>query len=362
MATSWTNRSKERRATEQAVEVKVLVEQAFMNLPEILTGSGYPSQDYEGGIVAAYALALLQELNGRNVNNPISALHMERPFRPRSTPLLTATGVPRYFRCDVHVDGSKARVGSRLLSLYGWRHSNWIEAKFFRCFEPTSGEPRASGNKDVNKGALLADLIRLLTLVPKTSSTRNPDVDICGRYLLHIYSRKPGDHLSLSFNSGNGNKRTERLWLKGLLKAGQNEVKTFKIDSEKPAVKDACGVGLATLEITFQSTCFVLEPLPIPADERTYHCVLARIDSFTVVNGGDSVTYSLGREVTEQPDGAQERIATFVTTHLTKKSKADDEKPPEEPAETYDGGAIDEPAPAPADVPVAPPDGAEAEV
>ena len=303
----------------------MLIEQAFMNLPEILTGSGYPSQDYEGGIVAAYALAILQELNGRNVNNPISALQMERPFRPRDLPLLTTAGNPRYFRCDVHVDGSKVRMGSKLLSSYGWRHGNWIEAKFFRCFEASTGAPKATGNKDVNKGALLADLIRLVTLVPRTH-TKKSEEDICGRYVLHIYSRNPGDHVSLSYNQDG---RIERLWLKGLLRAGQNEVKDFKLDSEKPSVKNACGAGLSPLVISFKSTNFVLVPRPVPDDKRTYHCVLSRIDSFTVVNGDDSIIYALDRAVTENPAGAQERIASFVATHLSVKSTADEEKPPE---------------------------------
>ena len=320
-------------------EVELLIEQAFMNLPEILTGSGYPSQDYEGGIVAAYALALLQELNGRNVNNPISALQMERPFRPRDTPLKTTTGKARYFRCDVHVDGSKVRMGSKLLSAYGWRHSNWIEAKFFRCFNPLTGAPRATGNKDVNKGALIADLIRLITLVPRTRPKKGEE-DICGRYMLHIYSRKPGDHVSLSFNDGG--KRPERLWLKGLLKAGQNEVKDFKLDSETTNVKNECGTGLSPLTISFESTNYVMVPRPVPDDKRTYHCVLSRIDSFTVVNGADSVIYSLARGVTENPVGAQERIASFVTTHLNVKSTVDDEKPPDELNDGEEDGSEDQ--------------------
>ena len=46
----------------------MLFEQAFYYLPEIMAGANYPAQDYEGGIVGAYTMALLQALNGRNIN------------------------------------------------------------------------------------------------------------------------------------------------------------------------------------------------------------------------------------------------------------------------------------------------------
>ena len=58
----------------------MIIEQAFYNLPEILVGAGYAKQEYEAGIVSAYSLALLQELNGRNVSLPISAIYAEKQF------------------------------------------------------------------------------------------------------------------------------------------------------------------------------------------------------------------------------------------------------------------------------------------
>lgn len=48
----------------------MLIEQAFLALPEILHGWGYQDQDYEAGLVNAFSLALLQVLNGRNAPNP----------------------------------------------------------------------------------------------------------------------------------------------------------------------------------------------------------------------------------------------------------------------------------------------------
>ncbi|MGF1451199.1 MAG: hypothetical protein ACFB21_03875 [Opitutales bacterium] len=100
----------------------MLIEQAFFNLPEILVGAGYAKQDYEAGIVSAFSLAILQELNGRNAPNPISFLCAEKRFLGKNSKL----------RTDIHVKLGKLYSGSRDYSEFGFRFSNWIEAKFFR--------------------------------------------------------------------------------------------------------------------------------------------------------------------------------------------------------------------------------------
>ena len=108
----------------------MLIEQALFSLPEVLTGGGYPKQDYEGGIVAALGQSLLQELNGRNAVNPLSHLIAERLYL--KTGFAGANGKKRYLRADLHLNLKPLRLGTKRLSGFGWRHSNWIEAKFFR--------------------------------------------------------------------------------------------------------------------------------------------------------------------------------------------------------------------------------------
>lgn len=58
----------------------MIVEQAFIALPELLLGNYYAIQEYEAGIVGSLSMAILQELNGRNVSHPIQHLQAERRY------------------------------------------------------------------------------------------------------------------------------------------------------------------------------------------------------------------------------------------------------------------------------------------
>ena len=144
----------------------MLIEQAFHSLPEILLGRPYKQHDYEGGLVSAFSMALLQEFNGRSVPNPIASLRAEERYSSRR--LIGSNGKPRYLRADLHVDLESVKVSSASLSSYGWRHSNWIEAKFFR--RPRNG----TVPKTTNAGLLFADLLRLVTLVPIRGPKNGP--------------------------------------------------------------------------------------------------------------------------------------------------------------------------------------------
>ena len=62
----------------------MIIEQAFVSLPELLMGNHYATQDYEAGLVGVFSMAILQELNGRNVAHPIQHLQAERRYDPAS--------------------------------------------------------------------------------------------------------------------------------------------------------------------------------------------------------------------------------------------------------------------------------------
>lgn len=48
-----------------------------MAMPEFLTGTPFSTYQFEATIANAFTLAMLQELNARNVQNPISLLRSE---------------------------------------------------------------------------------------------------------------------------------------------------------------------------------------------------------------------------------------------------------------------------------------------
>ncbi|MAD54082.1 MAG: hypothetical protein CMF18_08425 [Idiomarinaceae bacterium] len=125
----------------------MLIEQAFHALPEVLVGSGYAKQEYEASIVSAYSLALLGELNGRSVSNPMASMRVERK--------LFDSGYTN-LRVDLNVSVSKVMTGSKALYQMRFRFENWIEAKFFR------GTPASTQNL----GQIAADIIRLYARFP----------------------------------------------------------------------------------------------------------------------------------------------------------------------------------------------------
>ena len=62
----------------------MIIEQALIALPELLLGNHYAVQEYEAGIVGVFSMAILQELNGRNVSHPVQHLQAERRYDPAS--------------------------------------------------------------------------------------------------------------------------------------------------------------------------------------------------------------------------------------------------------------------------------------
>lgn len=298
----------------------MLIEQAFQCLPEMLLGRPYARQAYEGGLVSAFSMALLQEFNGRNVANPIASLHAECPYS--TVAFVGPDGKARYRRADLHVDLNSVRASSGPLSRYGWRHSNWIEAKFLR--PPKTG----TAPKTTNAGLLYADLLRLVTLVPlqsprgaapgvpKPDGTMETPNTFMGRYLLHVYD---GDHAALITSTRNqtaGGAAGTRVWLDKLLVAGRQSLSNAdcSIADEGGAFMNAVGSDLKRVQITVDVTNSVLDPIDPGALPRgMYRCVLNRIDTFRVeLDTGEWVTLDANRTITESVAGAAAAVAKFV--------------------------------------------------
>ncbi len=241
----------------------MLVEQAFYNLPEIMTGAGYAEQDVEAGVVASMSLALLQELNGRNVDNPISVIQAEKAY----------TKLAKSHRCDLFLKlHKKLYVGSKDFSEFGFRYFNWIEAKFFRHYSRTQ-----------NNVKLFADIMRLVvlpdplggkngTMVAESGKVRN------GRYLLHVYRGDPTNLLSPSRT-----KTSKREWIGKLLQPGFQEITDFDLLREpkeyfKPIGKDA----IRNVKMAIWVSNRTIEPRPNPTSgkigDTQYKFVLTRID------------------------------------------------------------------------------------
>jgi hypothetical protein len=306
----------------------VLIEQAFILLPEILHGSGYQQQNYEAGLVGAFSLALLQALNGHNTPNPIGCLQHEKLYRPNGT--YQGAPNPRYLRADLFLEIERLYVVNRRLSQYGWRHHAWLEAKFLRNQAGPDGNTHST-NKTAHAAAFLADLVRLAALVPETAQLSH-----AARYFLHVYDADARFYLP----------SRGKPWFKSLTTAGRQSLEIVHLQNESQTLRSLLG-ELGDFALRAQVTNLVLEP--IDTEHRpVYHCILTRIDSFTCTVGDDQISLSSQRNFQSAPVGAVNRIAAFVASRLHLRAGSSEEVEPVEPDAPDD--AVDEAA-APQGVP-----------
>lgn len=306
----------------------MILEQAFFLLPEILRGSGYLLQDYESGIVNAFTLGLLQELNGRNAPNPLAFLKTEC--------LYVTTGNARPLRADLFLDSHNLRVANINLARYGWRHHNWLESKFFR--DSAVFPDVHAKSKTTVTASILADLIRLACLVPETPGKAS----VSNRYFLHVYDAPPRLYVA---GRRNGTKSPKvkgfaRTWAQRIALPGHQPLDGFKLVDENPTLVEYLGEGISQLDMTLKINNLSIFPEHLDGDfEKLYWCVLTKILSFTVAHIEQDWSFSLesDRNVVENTEGARIRIRDFVLESLRTTSKVDTEPPDDAEIKTTPG-------------------------
>lgn len=309
----------------------MLLEQAFHALPEILCGSRYPGQEYESGVVTALTMAILQELNGRNVPNPLSCIQGERLYQPAGFP---TGGKPRYLRADLVIDTRSLMVANkRLGGCYGWRHFNWLEAKFFRSrISPT--------NKTGPTASLVADLLRLATLVPETPGVGSENA----RYLLHVYDRPPTEYISGRRNKNQNGAAGKRQWATVVHAPGVHALEISDLNQEPPSFSGILG-SMGELQTQLTITNVAVSPITSPAAAPqlqaplpVYWCVLTRIDSIVCTDGTKGFTIASDRTVTEKSSGDLDTLRSKVALALGEVAETEEEEP-EDPALAPDESA-----------------------
>lgn len=287
----------------------MIIEQAFLQLPEILHGSGYQQQDYEAGIVGAISLSVLQVLNGHNAANPISCLQHEKLFRKGGE--FAGAPNPRYLRADLYVNTERLYVANRRLAQYGWRHFAWLEAKFLR--NQTDNGAKHSGNKSTHVANFLADLIRLAVLIPEDGDSTS-----AGRYFVHVYDSDPRWYLTF------GN----RSWLKALCLPGEQRLKLESLDQEPETIRRTLG-EFPGLRIKLGITNMVLKPL-VANYHPCYWMYLSRIDSILAELNGHVFEVRNDRTVHKSSAEALDEVASFVASRLHIERTSVEARPPVE--------------------------------
>lgn len=310
----------------------MLVENSFHYLPEILCGSNYGAQHYEASIVNAMSLALLQELNARNVPNPLASLTVEKLYSISGFSRPDDAARRRYLRADLYVDTSRTFAATKALSRFGWRHRNYLEAKFFR-----------KGPSTVNAALLLGDLVRLCVLTPPevaARGARSPAGDedapdgkysgLCvGRYLLHVYKGEPEELVG---------KRT-RKWLKSLRNPGSHSASVKIGDDKAKTFKETLSTALNELKLEVRVTNTVLRQSGLAP---TFHCVLTRVDSFKVSLAHDWYEEKDDRTAEESAPGVWKTLCNtvgsnvlYAATKATVEAEAEETPPSEAETELF---------------------------
>jgi hypothetical protein len=275
----------------------VILEGAFYKLPEILLGQASPRSQYEATLANHLAMAVLLELNARNIPMPQSRIHIERPYP------LEKVGPAN--RVDLHVD-LKGIFTSRLrLPYYGVKADNWIEAKFY------GGIGRAAGAeaKTENAGRIARDLLRLCVFVQEERSSIRDN----SRSFVAVFNRKPDVYLAFQRRSKS---EPERQWLKALLSPGCHKI-DISTDGEAATFVKAIGTGFIgledSLELSLNAVTYTFEPTAEPV-EFLYWGYLVRIIDFTVCLGQDRLDYHDSSEAiwSEEQAATQQRLAERV--------------------------------------------------
>lgn len=287
----------------------MLIESAFSMLPESVAGFGFQRVRREANVVGSFSFSLLNALHAKNILDPIQRMQLENSYGTQAVPL-PAGAVNR--DCDIFLDYGGSKLGTARLANYGWRYRNYVEGKFFKSYRRTASgqDTRASANS----AEAVADLIRLIALVPepqaqlnqphaKTSSARYflclsdyPPSIFINKYLADLYStfEKPGISTSITLDLTSGK----------ALKAFSNRV----------------GAGFGCLNVNIShATCFSHYPLDPTAPDSIW-MLLIRIDSasITMSTGGGVQSFNLGlnREITQSAPGSYAAIRNFVATHV----------------------------------------------
>ena len=215
----------------------MIIESAFLKLPELLTSKSDHHGTLEATVVNFFSVAILMELNSRNVPKAFGRLHSEKPY-----PTKDKSGNP--LRADLFVKLDGVFPFPARMEVYGAESENWIEAKTFFA---SARRSNSASPKTREAGKILKDLLRLCLL---------PSLGPSGRYLLLVFAGEASESVALQ------GRNQDRKWLSGLLTEGLTDVQVNLMDEPK-VLKEAIGPGFVQpyeLEMRLRLHTMIFQP------------------------------------------------------------------------------------------------------
>jgi len=253
----------------------MIIEGAFLKLPELLLGHMFPKEQYEATLINHLAMGVLLELSARNIELPMHRVHIERPY-----PVVSGAQVPG--RADLYVNLEGVFVTGLWHNLYGMKTHNWIEAKFF------GGIGRQSGNqtKSENAAKIAFDLFRLCLFVQEERSKHRDNA----RYLVVVFNRDPKDYIALHRRDSSF---PERQWLNILLQTGDKEIE-ISLEHEPKSFRKIFGQGFVdryqNLDLKLRVVTWAFSPIAT-LSKYLYWGYLIRVVDFEILLGDHKLTY-----------------------------------------------------------------------
>lgn len=173
----------------------MIVEAAFLKLPELLETSAGSRHVTEATVVHTLTTALMMELNVRNIPHPTKHV-VEKPS--------TLAGPGSSYNADLYVDLHGAVSRPELVAGYGYRKDCWLEAKTF-------GMRPQERRRSEDVGRVVRDILRVC-IFPEESQGRFRDN---ARYLLIVSGVEPAQFW-------NGAEMRE--WINALTEPGEQNV------------------------------------------------------------------------------------------------------------------------------------------
>jgi hypothetical protein len=194
----------------------MIVEGAFLKLPELLETSLARDQVREATVIHAMATAVLIELNGRNIEHPTQHVVVEKPF--------AGSGVSSSYRADLYVHLSGAVSRPELVAGYGYRENCWVECK---AFLGPSGRHSAIKRRPDDIGRVIRDILRVCLFPEELQGAIRQNA----RYLLMVGASDPAEFW---------NGPSMRAWASKLTLPGEHEIE-IPIASLNPTAMQTIG-------------------------------------------------------------------------------------------------------------------------
>lgn len=287
----------------------MLIESAFNMLPESVAGFGFQRVKKEANAVGSFSFSLLNALHAKNILDPIQRIQLEHNYGTKAAPL-PLNGSRR--NCDIFLDYGGSKIGTSRLANYGWRYRNYVEAKFFKSYKKTDtgSDTRAS----TISAETIADLIRLITLVPEPQAQLNQHgaKTSTARYFLCMSDNPPNIFINKYLTS-----------LRSVFEHPSN-LASINIDlmsgKASKTLANKVGTDFNCLRIDIpRITCFSHYPLDTSAPDSIW-MLLLRIDSASISLQQGNITHSftlkLDRSIVQSNPGAYSYIRNFVAINL----------------------------------------------